>query len=394
MKYIIAAIVLCLLIILYIINIKEGFLNNTDHYIVDIAAGANHSLFLTKQGKIYTCGKNINGRLGTGNSSSVITPVSIEKTSKHIFAGNVNTFFLTDNNSLYATGENSQGQLGIGTLDNQFAPVPIPLFNNSIKIAKVAAGWYHTLFLTTTNEVYASGDNRYGQILNATTVPVKLTINCRDIAAGQGHSVFLTTDNKVYTSGWNWYGQLGNNSTRNSNTPVLINTGGNVQKIFAGMSSTFLLNSQGRVYVCGDNTNGQLGLSRNITNQRSFVLIPNLPNTIMDIFTGQSHTFFLTNNGEVYGVGSNEKGQLGIGHNNTIYIPEKINNHIFKKIAAGANHSIFLTKNGIVYASGDNTMGGQLGIKNITQTNTPELCDIELHQEDTGLLYKKDIVGV
>lgn len=403
MKYVIAitllVVVFCILI-LYIRN-TESFSNNTDQYIVDIATGANHSVFLTKHGKIYSCGKNINGRLGTGNNNSVMTPVSIDNTIhiRKIFAGNVNTFYLTDDGTLYASGENSQGQLGIGTLDNQLAPVSIPFFkSNNIKIVKVAPGWYHTLFLTTTNDVYACGDNRYGQLSigsnTNTNVPVKLNIKCRDIAAGQGHSVFLRQDYHLFTAGWNWYGQLGNNTSSNSKSFFHISSMSNtVRKVYAGLSSTFILNTQGQVWVCGDNTNGQLALNRNITNQRIF---KDVGQGVSDISVGHKHTLFLMNNGDVYGVGSNEKGQLGIGHNNNIYHPDKLTyfNKNVSKISAGANHSIFLTKTGDVYASGDNTMGGQLGIKNITQTNIPELCDIEVKKQDTGLLYQKDIIGI
>lgn len=405
MKYIIAITLIIVVfgILIMCMNYKEDFSNKRDLYIVDIATGANHSVFLTKKGKVHMCGKNVNGRLGTGNSASVTLPVSLHNSIniRKLFAGNVNTFLLTNDNFLYATGENSEGQLGIGNLDNQFAPVSIPFFKSqNIQISKVAAGWYHTLFLTTSNDVYVCGSNKYGQLANgtnvATNVPVKLLIKCIDIAAGQGHSIFLSTDYNVYTAGWNWYGQLGNNTVRNSKQPFLINTGGNIRKVYAGMSYTLLLNNTGRVFVCGDNTNGQIGLSRNITNQRSFALIEHLPSGITDISASQSHTFFLGNTGHLYSVGSNVKGQLGIGNNTTIYKPEKVKffNGNVLKVATGANHSLFITKEDGVYACGDNTMGGQLGIKNITETNVPRLCDIEIEKINTGMLYKTDIVGV
>ena len=401
MKYVLVILVFVALILyMYYYNTECFTNNNTSPYIIDIVAGANHSVFLTKHGKISTCGKNINGRLGTGNNASVVTPISLDNSIhiKKLFSGNVNTFFLTQNGLLYATGENSKGQLGIGNLDNQFSPVSIPFFK-SMQIKKVTAGWYHTIFLTTTGDVYVCGDNTYGQLGNgtnvATNIPIKLDLKCSDIAAGQGHSVFLTTDNKVYTAGWNWYGQLGNNTKGNSNKPFLINTDNNIiHKVYAGMSYTLLLNSSGKVFGCGDNTNGQIGLSRDIVNQRSFKQIQEV-NEITDISTGQSHTFFMTNKNDMYAVGLNEKGQLGIGHNNTIYKPEKVaffNKNIWK-IAAGANHSLFITNDGSVYATGDNTMGGQLGIKTITDTNIPQLCDIDIRKANEEVLYEKEIVG-
>ena len=491
MKYIIAFILLVFFaLVLYIKYYnKESFANNEDDYIIDIATGANHSVFLNKYGKSFICGKNVNGRLGTGNNVSIILPISIQNITKiqKIYAGNVNTFFITKEGAVYASGENSQGQLGIGNLDNQFVPIPIPFFKD-IPISKVAAGWYHTLFLTTSGDVYVCGDNKYGQLANGTNVsiysPIKLDLKCSDIAAGQGHSVFLTTDEKVYTAGWNWYGQLGNNITRNSNIPVLFDTTDKITKVYAGMSHTLLLNDTGKVYVCGDNTKGQIALSHTITNQRAFTLLKNLPpdDKIVDVSAGQTHTLFLTNKGHVYSVGLNELGQQFVAKNkkdqqvlvNKIktdldkikkdhqelvakikkekqnlakikkgkpaliakikkyeqnlakikkdqqYLvakikkeqdvlsfnnqvqpdvsfnnPQKIslNNKEISKIATGSNHSLFLTKNGLVYASGDNTMGGQLGVKNISYANKPVLCDIEIQKIKDDRTYQIDVAG-
>lgn len=389
-----------LVLLLYFNYNKEFFVSDEDPYIIDIATGANHSVFLNKYRTLYSCGKNVNGRLGTGNSSSIMLPVPLENIdrARKIFVGNVNTFFITTQGVLYATGENSNGQLGIGTLDNQFTPVPIPFFK-SIAIRKVAVGWYHTLFLSFTNDVYVCGDNRYGQLADGTTtntiVPIKLGLKCRDIAAGQGHSVFLGMDKKVYTAGWNWYGQLGNSSTRNSNVPFLIENIPEIEHVHAGMSTTLLITPNYALYVCGDNTNGQLALQREITNQRGFTLLKIENEDIKYVSSGQSHTLFMTLNGDIYAVGSNSKGQLGIGHNNTIYKPEKIT--FFKepivKMAAGAVHTVFLTEKGIVYATGDNSMGGQLGVNNITDTNKPVLCDIEIEKNKDAITYKMDIVG-
>ena len=389
------------IVVFYYFNRKESFENIDSSYVIDIAAGANHSVFLNQYGKIYPCGKNDNGRLGTGNNVSVMLPFSLENNIDiyKIYAGNVNTFFLTKENALYATGENTNGQLGIGTLSNQFAPVPIDFFKSqNIKIKKVSAGWYHTLFLTTTNDVYVCGSNNYGQLATGnnedTRTPVKLSLQCKDIASGQGHSVFLTTHNKVYTSGWNWYGQLGNNDTTNKNIPTEIEIQ-NIINVYAGMTHSVLLDSQGKVYVCGNNIIGQLGLSKNIRDQRSFALLNTLPSGIINVSTGQSHTLFLSTDGDLYACGSNVKGQLGLSHNNNIYKPEHISffDGNVSKMAAGSNHSVFLTKEGNVYACGDNNMGGQLAIKDMSQTNIPLLCDIPIELE-TPVLYNEAVTGI
>ena len=401
---ILVIILIFVLLVFYIYCKRESFSNYEHPYIIDVVTGANHSVFLNKYGTLYSCGKNMHGRLGTGNETSLLIPSPLNKKIDvgRVFVGNVSTFLTTPYPDFtpYATGENSEGQLGIGTLDNQYSPTQIPFFK-SMKITKIAVGWYHTIFLTWDYEVYVTGNNKYGQLADGTNtntlVPKKLDLLCRDIAAGQGHSVFLTTDNKVYTAGWNWYGQLGNGTKRNSNVPYLIDIPEPVDFVHAGMSTSLLVTSSGNIYLCGDNTKGQLGLSRDIENQRAFTLFTINDEKFWYVASGQTHTFFLTRNLQVYAVGLNTKGQLGLGHNNTIYKPELI--QFFKdkqvyKMAAGATHSVFLTMSGTVYASGDNTMGGQLGVSTITDTNIPVLCDIEIESNPNAQTYKMAVVGV
>lgn len=40
--------------------------------VISIAAGGNHSLICTKAGKIYSCGDNSKGQLGTGDNRSSV----------------------------------------------------------------------------------------------------------------------------------------------------------------------------------------------------------------------------------------------------------------------------------------------------------------------------------
>ena len=76
-------------------------------------------------------------------------------------------------------------------------------------------------------------------------------------------------------------------------------------------------------------------------------------------------------NGQVYGWGDNEFGQLGLGRlldgnvDNYVSQPALLQDLIDKKIlmtACGRSHSLFLTVLGQVYTAGFNEFG-QLGVK-------------------------------
>ncbi len=80
------------------------------------------------------------------------------------------------------------------------------------------------------------GYNGYGQLGNGTTNSTKLqTCVASDVvavAAGLYHSLFVTADGTLWAMGNNNYGQLGNGTTNNINLPVGVAT--NVLKTAGG----------------------------------------------------------------------------------------------------------------------------------------------------------------
>ena len=77
-------------------------------------------------------------------------------------------------------------------------------------------------------------------------------------------------------------------------------------------------------------------------------------NKLKSIYSGHQHTLFLLTNGNVYGVGSNEYGQIGemkdIKYYKTIKQIKKLSN--IKQIACCDHTSYVLNKNGQLYSFG------------------------------------------
>lgn len=100
---------------------------------------------------------------------------------------------------------------------------------------------------------------------------------------------------------------------------------------------------------------------------------------------GQSHSLILTEDGEVYGVGSNTHGQLGIGHasgqgfDEPIKI-EALQEKFVKDVACGPRHSGAILGTGEVYMWGNNE-NGQCGIDE-KQVSVPQRVVFERCQED------------
>ena len=143
----------------------------------------------------------------------------------------------TINGEVYAWGDNSYGQLGIGNTENQSSPVKIESLSNVDEIYYDDSGC--SVYAKMTNgEVYAWGNNSYGQLeIESTTykqsTPQKIEglTNVEEIYA-ENYSVHAkTTTGEVYAWGNNYKGKLGTGNTEDQSAPIKINELANIENI-------------------------------------------------------------------------------------------------------------------------------------------------------------------
>jgi len=382
--------------------------DSTSIYIVSIKCGGTHTMFLTNNGKVYGCGNNRNGELGLGNTETdPLTPTLLDTTPFNtltisaIACGTNHTIFLTNDGEVYGCGVNDLGQLGLGdSIIQTSSPTLLdPSYFNSSTIYAIACGANCTMFITNDGKVYGCGINTSGQLgLGHTTSPILTptlldtspfnTLTISAIACGANHTIFLTNDGKVYGCGSNTSGQLGlgNTTTQPISTPTLLDTTPfntlTISAIACGQNHTIFLTNDGKVYSCGSNTSGQLGLGHTTSPISTPTLIDTSPFntlTISAIACGQNHTMFLTNDGKVYGCGNNANGRIGLG-NTTLPIstPTLLDTNPFNTlnisiIDCGIAHTMFRTNTGNVYGCGSNP-NGRIGLGNtVANILTPEI---------------------
>ena len=139
---------------------------------IAVAAGAYHTLTLTKGGELYAYGLGKGGKLGTGDEQPMPLPTRIlgslsNKKVTSIAASTNHSLCSTSQGHVYAWGSNRFGQLGIKTkyLDQRCLPRRVDdLKTNDSFVIRVAAGDKHSVALTVKGEVYTWGDNKYGQL--------------------------------------------------------------------------------------------------------------------------------------------------------------------------------------------------------------------------------------
>ncbi|KAK3591313.1 hypothetical protein CHS0354_028420 [Potamilus streckersoni] len=243
---------------------------------MQVAAGACHSLSLTKAGEVFSWGDNSRGQLGRGpvNTQEAKTPKLIKAlvpyTVIQIASGNNHCLALTDNGMIFSWGDNRFCQLGLGnSMENCDKPNPIQCLQG-IPVAQVATGGCHSFILSQSGQVFGWGKNSFGQLGISDEKDRPHPSLCKSlknqkvkyITCGEDHTVALTQDGGVFTFGSGTYGQLGHGMKNNEILPrkVIELMGSNVIQVACGRRHTMTLKEDScKIYTFGAGGCGQLG---------------------------------------------------------------------------------------------------------------------------------------
>ena len=317
---------------------------------IQVSLGYKFSVALKQDGTVWSWGQNNDGELGLGNTTEYSEPQQITDIKEKITdvkTGYYHSIALTEKGEVYTWGYNGNGQLGNGTREDSLVPVKVTGLKN---VTKVNAYKYMTIALTQNGEVYAWGsgygakpvklnftrkiidvsgnlvlaENRKAYNLDETKSYGKDLIK---VVAGYNHYLGLTSDGEVYAWGSNSYGQLGNGNNTSSSTAVKVVTPDgksnmtNIVDISAGDSYSIITDKDGKVY-----TFGYYGDYRtaNTVHSNKPVEIQDLYKTELVAASEGGHTAIVDWDGNVYTVGLNDYGQLGLKDTTTRSKFEKI----------------------------------------------------------------------
>ena len=228
--------------------------------------------------------------------------------------------------------------------------------SRGIRFSQVSAGEYHSLALGSDGNAYAWGTNDYGQLGDGTitqrTTPVMVRkpadtpadFTYVQVSAGEYHSLALGSDGNAYAWGYNSSGRLGDGTNTERHAPVRMkmpdrNTYPDLPKDFtyaqvsAGGQHSLALGSDGNAYGWGYNNRGQLGDGTNTTRYAPVRMkmpdrntYPDLPKdfTYLQVSAGGQHSLALGSDGNAWAWGYNYDGQLGDGTHTTRYAPVRV----------------------------------------------------------------------
>lgn len=201
---------------------------------------------------------------------------------------------------------------------------------------------------------YVNGVNTDGSCeYNSIKSPTKFMSDVLEMSAGYMHFAAIKSDGSLWMWGRQYCGEFGNNTTTAAAQPTKV-LANDVRSVSAGGQTTAIIKTDNTLWMSGRNDFGQIG-NGNTDITRSFTKV--LDNVNMAV-AGWGVSFAVTDNGNLYGWGHNDKYQLlndSVMYDDT---PKVIMEDV-AFISASATESKFfaaIKKNGELIVWGDNIM--------------------------------------
>lgn len=271
---------------------------------------------------------------------------------------------IDDNNECWSFGQNDYGQLGLGDFKALESPKKIMGISG---IVKVSNSYVHSVFLDNNGEVWACGYNKKNRLgidggirgsvkrLFNTKISIPRKIHglksIKKINTGTLTSFFLDDELNVWACGNNNYGQLGLGDFNHRSKPTKNKRLRNIVKMCCGSNHSIFIDKEGYGWCFGHNYDSQLGLGHN-KNINIPTLLP-LSTRIIHADCGDRHTMIIDEQHNTLAFGNNEYGQCGSGDFVNILNPIKISRvPKYKKVKCSATFTVFLDFNDHVWFTG------------------------------------------
>uniref|UniRef100_A0A8C7TRT8 HECT and RLD domain containing E3 ubiquitin protein ligase 3 n=1 Tax=Oncorhynchus mykiss TaxID=8022 RepID=A0A8C7TRT8_ONCMY len=318
----------------------------------EVACGGRHSLFLLRDGRVYTCGSNRCGQLGhdkPGDSPELVVALDTQKIGV-VSCGQAHSMALNEQGQVFAWGAGGGGQLGLGTAEET---VPIPRLIKKLcehRISQIMCGNKHCIALSKDGQLFTWGQNLSGQLGLGKGEPSTLSpqplkslsgIPLAQITAGGDHSFALSLSGAVFGWGKNSAGQLGLNDKQDRSVPCHIKflRSQKVVYISCGDEHTAALTKDGGLFTFGDGSRGQLGHDSTNNEPLPRQVQELMGSEVSQIACGRHHTLaFVPSSGLVYAFGCNTNGQLGTGTRGDIKSPLPVKSSLTGRLTGSPRH--------------------------------------------------------
>lgn len=224
---------------------------------------------------------------------------------------------------------------------------------------KISAGYDHYLAIKTDSTLWGWGNHDHAQLGLGFGVPLAYPSPVSlgsdhdwvQVSAGTYSSMFLKANGDLYCSGGNSYGQLGIVGTSAQWTIVPVQSiGGNVKNVSTGSNGTFAVKHDGTLWFAGT----RYFLDENDSNNQLTFEQQGTATDWDTVAVGLGHYLLLKTNGQLWGGGLNNSGQVGNGTYQHVNGTVQLGADSWSKIAANMYNSVGLKADGTLYYWGGN----------------------------------------
>ena len=327
-----------------------------------LAGGSVHSVFLSDEGQLFTCGKAEQvGPAGSEGDQVKLCLVPLGVSVMQVAVGAAHTVCLDVNGDVWTFGENYQGQLGWESRTFVREPQLVPGLPT---IQHIACGIAHTVCITHESSAWGFGDRRanlWDHGVQSTTLPTELRLPTTPKYAfcGGFQTFILDEEDQLWAFGANDCGQLGlgHRSDVYEPLPVPLPDDMVIADIACGKNFTLLLSLKGSVWSTGSNTSGQLGMGLEPLELRYQCIFERIPDLrARQIACGSNHAVCVDLQDNLLVWGSNQKGQAMHTHD---CAPAQVYGTV-RHVTAGAHSTFVEDEKGNILSVGGNKYG-QLG---------------------------------
>lgn len=283
------------------VNIHVG----TSLSMVDqISCGRSHSVVLFSDGEVLSCGGNYHGQCGVGDLGSKLirhfTKIpDIPGKIVQIACGMDHTLLLSDEGEVFTCGWGADGQTGLGHFQNEATFKPIQGALKDVRIKQIATSADCCLALSVDGEAFSWGNNEYQQLATGSdedqiAVPTRAKLlnnlpQIKQVSAGGSNCAVVTESGDVYSWG---YGVLGHGREVSfTKTPKKIQEFDNIDepvaRVCCGPDYMTVITDSGSLYTWGRGSFGRLGLG-STEDQWIPKKVP-LPGEVIEISCGLDH---------------------------------------------------------------------------------------------------------
>ena len=307
-----------------------------------------------------------------------------------IAAGN-HTMLLTKDGKIYVSGNNDAGQLGDGhyydseVSDNHYNATTFkPVEKDGVKFRSVTATLYNSYAIASDGALYAWGQNAYGQLglvsvgtYSGIYTPTKVDDAKWAVVKGRSTTIVgIHTDGTLWAWGDNSQSQVNSSTTAIFTTPQQVGEDTDWTQVQAGVKMSAALKADGTLWTWGNNEESALGRAvEGKTDGKPMKAF----DKVLSYSVGDMHVLVIKDDYTLWGWGYNLHGELANGTNRNIDTPTQIGTAQWQTVAAGFYHSVGVQIDGSVWSWGFNRYG-QLGLGD--DNNRAELSKVDFNPEE------------